>query len=287
MARRYLIIVALLAASALAAPTGAGAAPGDPPRLGMVCTTGPEFHLTAAGGDVETPDGNSVFMWSYQVTGGHFQSPGPVLCVNQGDTVTIHLHNTLPEPVSIVFPGQEGVTATGAAGPLTGEAPPGGDATYTFVAGRPGTYTYESGSDLAKQVEMGLYGALVVRPAGHPDQAYGAGTGFDPAREYLILLGEIDPDLHHAVETGGGYDATTRHSRYFTVNGRAFPDTIQDNGVPWLPNQPYGALVKVRPYDPVTNPLPALIRMVNAGSQNHPFPRTATTCARWPRTAGY
>jgi hypothetical protein len=55
------------------------------------------------------------------------------------------------------------------------------------------------------------------------------------------------------------------------VNGRSFPDTISDNGVPWLPNQPYGALVRVEPFDASTNPYPALIRYANAGMANHPF----------------
>ena len=34
-----------------------------------------------------------------------------------------------------------------------------------FIASRPGTYMYHSGSDMALQVEMGLLGALIVRPA--------------------------------------------------------------------------------------------------------------------------
>jgi FtsP/CotA-like multicopper oxidase with cupredoxin domain len=163
--------------------------------------------------------------------------PGPVLCVNEGSVVTVNLHNALSEPVSIVFPGQRSVSSSGGgAGLLAREAPPGGDVTYTFTATDPGTFLYESGSNPAKQVEMGLYGALVVRPAGHPDWAYGnASTQFDPAREYILMLSEVDPVQHGAVETGGAYDATPLHNRYFTINGRSFPDTIQDNGVSWLP----------------------------------------------------
>jgi hypothetical protein len=272
MRKRVLAVLAFGATAALfAPPLPVVAQPPGVPATGIVCTTGPTFHLTATTGDIETPDGNDVFMWSYANadTGGHFQSPGPVLCVNQGDTVTVTLHNTLPEPASIIFPGQEGVTGTGSPGLLATEAPSGGDATYTFTAGQPGTYVYESGSDQAKQVEMGLYGALIVRPSGHADYAYGADTRFN--REYLVLLAEIDPDLHHAVETGGTYDFTALHNRYYAVNGRQFPDTLQENGVSWLPTQPYGALIRVQPFDAVKNPLPALIRMANVGVQNHPF----------------
>src|SRR5262249_53775951 len=152
------------------------------------------------------------------------------------------------------------------------------------------TYVYESGTDPSKQLEMGLYGALVVRPSAHADWAYSSATQFDPSREFLILLNELDPDLHHAVETGGTYDFTTLHNRYFAVNGRASPGSIQDNGVSWLPNQPYGSLVRLQPYcnpanpsDPLNPPppactpnspantRPALIRMINVGELNHPY----------------
>ena len=47
--------------------------------------------------------------------------------------------------------------------------------TYTFTASQPGTYLYESGTNPHKQVHMGLYGALVVRPTG---------TGFGPNFAY-------------------------------------------------------------------------------------------------------
>ena len=127
------------------------------------------------------PDGNTICTWSYGPTGGAFQFPGPVLCVNQGDTVTVVLNNTLPEATSIMFPGIDNVQANGAPA-----QPEFNGATLTSLdqqRGRgerrqrhlqlrrpasPGTYLYESGTDVGKQVQMGLYGALVVRPAGSP-----------------------------------------------------------------------------------------------------------------------
>jgi hypothetical protein len=249
----------------------------------MVCTPGTvsgtthTFNLVANTGYISTPDGNSVLMWSYANAdapdNGHFQSPGPVLCATQGETVVVNLTNRLPERTSIVFPGQDAeVTATGGvAGLLTTEAPRRiGTVRYAFTAKSPGTYLYESGSDIGKQVEMGLYGALIIRPAAGAHYAYGTTTRFDPSREYLLLLSEIDPDLHHAVETGARFDINSRHDRYFQINGRAFPDTIQDNGSRLLPNQPYGSLVRIQPNTPA-NPQPALIRMINVGALNHPF----------------
>jgi len=259
------LVLLALPASAVPIASASGA-------IGMVCTSGTTFSLHTADGYIYTPDGNSIYMWGYTI--GAFQAPGPVLCVNEGDTVTVNLTNNLPEAVSIVFPGQSNVTASGgSAGLFTNEAPAsGGTVSYTFTAGEPGTYLYESGTNLDKQIQMGLYGVLVVRPSLGSNYAYNdSATQFNPAREYLIVLNEIDPDLHRAVELGLPYDFSAFNDDYWTVNGRSFPDTISDNGVSWLPSQPYGALVQVEPYDPATNPLPALIRYANAGMVNHPF----------------
>jgi FtsP/CotA-like multicopper oxidase with cupredoxin domain len=275
-------VLALAAGSLFAVAVHGSALPPGAAKVGMVCTPGTvngsthTFNLETKTGYIETPDGNSVFMWSYDdptVDAGHFQSPGPVLCATQGQTITVNLTNHLPDATSLVFPGQQGITASGGAadGLLAREAAAtGGTVSYTFTAASPGTYLYESGSDVAKQVEMGLYGALIVRPSAGANLAYGATSQFDPSREYLMLLADMDPFLHHAVETGTTYDFNSRDNRYFTINGRSFPDTIQDNGSGLLPNQPYGALVRIQP-NTAANTLPALIRMVNAGVDNHPF----------------
>jgi FtsP/CotA-like multicopper oxidase with cupredoxin domain len=265
-----LVSVALVAFAASSASSAASALP----PTGIVCATGaPSFTLKTGKGQVTTPDGNGVFMWGFTTDPGSFQMPGPILCVNEGDTVSVTLTNTaVSEAVSIVFPGQTGVSASGGcAGLFTQEASAAcGSVTYTFTAGEPGTYLYESGTSPHKQVQMGLYGALIVRPALGASYAYN-----DPqtrfSQEYLVLLNEIDPDLHRAVENGKPYNITTRRPGYWHVNGRSFPDTIADNGVPWLPSQPYGALVRVEPFDALTNQYPVLIRYANAGMDNHPL----------------
>jgi FtsP/CotA-like multicopper oxidase with cupredoxin domain len=229
------------------------------PNYGMVCTNGPTFNLRASDGYVQTPDGNSVYMWSFQKNPGFFQYPGPVLCVSQGDTVTVNLTNDLSEPVSIIFPGQSNVLANGSpsqpqfdgGGNLTSltqvAAPAGGTVTYSFVAEEPGTYIYESGTESSKQVQMGLVGALVIRPSLGANYAYNdVSTLFNPDREFLLLFHEIDPDLHHAVELGQPFGVTTTHFRYWTVNGAPcgqYPDQQHS----WLPSQPLQLLVVVSP----------------------------------------
>ncbi len=243
------------------------------------------FSLTADDGYATTPDGNSIYMWGYGDSTSGFQLPGPTLCVTSGQKVTVVLHNTLPEPVSIMFPGQTGVQADGkAAQPqFTTDATPtlsslvqpaktGGSVTYTFTAGSPGTYLYESGTDVKKQTQMGLYGALIVRPAGHPTWVNNrSDSQFTPGKEYLFLLSEVDPDVHLAVENNQPVDWSSYTARYFMINGRSMPDTLAPNDASWLPHQPYGATVHIKPYDKDTNPLPATIRYLNAGTVNYPF----------------
>jgi FtsP/CotA-like multicopper oxidase with cupredoxin domain len=275
------------------------------PPTGMVCTSNPSstFTLTTRTGYVAIPDGNVVFMWGFSVGDDPFQHPSPVLCVNEGDTVTIVLNNTLNQDVSLIFPGQENVMANGApsqpvfneAGELVSLAPvaaAGGSMTYSFEANRPGTFIYESGTEPSKQVNMGLFGALVVRPLadelptfdefGAPiAYAYNdADSAYNPETEYIIIMSEIDPELHMAVEQGFLYNLNNYTPRYWMYNGRSFPDTIAPNGAGWLPNQPYGSLVYLHPYDtepmingetnPAYNPYPVLIRHLNVGTQDFP-----------------
>jgi len=275
-----ILVVAMDPASVVGRPVYAPAAQAGGST--MVCTTGtagtagPEFELETSTGFFSAPDGNQVFMWGYNMVGEGFQMPGPVMCVNEGETVTVNLTNNLGEPTSMVFPGQSDVTAqmtsgSGNQGLFALEAAPGETVQYTFEATNPGTYLYQSGTDPFKQVQMGLYGALVVRPSLGANYAYNdAATEFDPNREYLLLLHEIDPVLHAKVEANEAYEVTKRHDRYWTINGRSMPDVIADNFVSWLPDQPYGALVRVEASaDPTA--LPALIRYANAGWENHPF----------------
>ena len=232
-------------AEGLVCAAGSTAPGGAPGHLAAVPGTNPSFVLTATDGYILTPDGNSIYMWSYANQNGAFQYPGPVLCVNQGDTVTVTLRNYLPVDTSIVFQGITGVTADGAPSvpdladnsltklaahnpnsePTAGQ--PGGQVTYRFKADDPGTFAYESGTDPQVQVQMGLVGAIVVRPCTPgasgtpctplPDHVYddvtlnvnqatkgGADLSnfshFNPAHEYLHVLSEVDPDLHQAVE---------------------------------------------------------------------------------------
>jgi len=147
--------------------------------------TGPTFNLTAGPGALTQPDGGMVYSWGYGCNGapvgfapaalpgtcGSMQVPGPTLIVTEGQPVSVTLTNNLPPAAgntSILFPGFNVTASGGVPGLLTQEAAHSGSVTYTFTASSPGTRSYYSGTQGDLQVEMGLYGAIIVLPATVP-----------------------------------------------------------------------------------------------------------------------
>lgn len=237
------------------------------PAHGMIDgIMGPSVDLTAVTDWIYGGDGLAIRIWGYADGANRAQYPGPTIFVNQNDTVTITLTNAdIPEPVSIVFPGQVGVSASGGtAGVLTQEAEIGETVTYTFVASEPGTYLYSSGTHPDLQVSMGLFGALIVRPTLGDMYAYNdMATHFH--EEFLFLMSEVDLSIHDAVMSGQPYDTSLFFPVYWFVNGRNAPDSMSDSFVPWLPTQPYNCMPMMMPGQTI------LLRFIGAGRQAHPF----------------
>ena len=235
---------------ALFASVAQAAAPGIRGNPITGATTPSTFNLTAQPAYMTQPDGQTVYSWGYgcvststptfvpaTITTGFcstMQVPGPTLVVTEGQSVTVSLTNNLPTAAgntSILFPGFTVTAINGVQGLLTQEAVPGSTVTYTFTAGSPGTRAYYSGTQGDLQVEMGLYGAIIVLPSapvptatvqctdtlapaganamaqstwGESDfrlstSAYDhAATCYD--REYLFQFSEIDPSIHIAAQ---------------------------------------------------------------------------------------
>jgi len=235
------LLLALMMAMALFTVAAHAAAPG---------ITGTTFNLTAQPAYLNQPDGQAVYSWGYgcaNTTGITFvpaaistatcptmQVPGPTLIVTAPATgtatVTVNLTNGLPTAAgntSILFPGFQVATSGGVAGLLTQEAAPGATVTYTLTipSTAAGTHAYYSGTQGDLQVEMGLYGAIIVIPgaipaactAGLPLTNPGGNSAAQSAanesdfrlakaaynhpqacydREYLFQFSEMDPNIH-------------------------------------------------------------------------------------------
>jgi FtsP/CotA-like multicopper oxidase with cupredoxin domain len=311
-----LLLAAMVAVASLTA-TAHAAAPG---------ITGTTFNLTAQTAYLTQPDGQAIYSWGYgcasaptgyapkaitTATCGTMQVPGPTLIVNEGDIVTVNLANGLPPAAgntSILFPGFQVATSTGGtsfAGLLTQEAMPGGSVTYTFTATTPGTHSYYSGTQGDLQIEMGLYGAVIVLPKTTPSACTSglaasnlvaeghtgesdfrlAPAAYDHAktcydREYLFQFSEMDPNIHSqalAQVTAAGtctpgamgcslhVPTEPYHPAYFLINGRSMPDDMDPNYAAEYPHQPYNGNPHMHPGEQV------LLRIIGQGRWQHPF----------------
>ena len=193
----------------------------------------------------------------------------------------------------------------GVTGLLAQEAPPGATVTYQFTAGSPGTHSYYSGTQGDLQVEMGLFGAIIVIPStipancttglhsanlsaeshwGESDWRLAAAAYNHPAacydREYLFQFSEMDANIHAQAlaQVTAKSDCTTGaagcslevptepyHPAYFMINGRSMPDDMDPNYDTPYPHQPYNGNPHLHPGEQV------LLRIIGQGRWQHPF----------------
>jgi len=319
---KTLFLALMVAATLLLTPASFGAVPG------LMGTT---FNLTAQPAYLNQPDGEAVYSWGYGClnTNGltplptgpaampgancpSMQVPGPTLIVTEGQSITVNLTNQLPNAAgntSILFPGLTLTSTTCSAGAVQGllacEAAPGGTVSYTFTASAPGTHAYYSGTQGDLQIEMGLYGAIIVLPAAAPANcnsgyhtlngtargtwgetdyrlAHAAydhpGSCYD--REYLFQWAEMDSRIHRqAAAQVAALDGCTAgavgcslsvqtepyHPAYFLINGRSMPDLMDPNFAGEYPHQPYNANPHMHMGELT------LIRTIGQGRWQHPF----------------
>ncbi len=142
--------------------------------------------------------------------------PAPVLRWREGDTVTLNVTNMLAEDSSIhwhgiILPS----TMDGVPGIATGfhGIKPGDTFTYRFPVMQSGTYWYHSHSGFQEQT--GLYGAIVIDPAGSDP--------FSADRDYVVMLSDWsdeDPnDIYHKLK---------KLSHYYNFNERTHADLMAD-----------------------------------------------------------
>ncbi|NLH50623.1 MAG: multicopper oxidase domain-containing protein [Myxococcales bacterium] len=211
-------------------------------RITLTNAVATEIYLRAQAFNKTMPDGRVVQMWgfaqdsSFGALDGTLSSPGPLLTVPVGNpNIVIHLDNNLPEPISIVIPG---IPEVGGMAPVrngdgrmrsfTHETPAGNTtaSNYVFTL-KPGTYLYQSGTHQQVQVQMGLYGGVIMNSAANV--AYQGTQAYDS--QVTVFFSEVDPDLHDAVAAnnyGPGKAVTSTidyHPRYFLINGEPFRTT--------------------------------------------------------------
>jgi FtsP/CotA-like multicopper oxidase with cupredoxin domain len=240
MKKKALIVLGGLAVLAAAGSTLPASA--APVAISLCATTG-----TAA-----MPDGANIPIWGFALkdpvngcTGVQAQLPGPTIEVNAGDVVTITVDSSnLPagHTAKLELPGMSVDTSV--------------VDTYTFTANRAGTFGYQSSGDNGRQMAMGLYGALVVRPAseaagftsGPCSSAAGSAYGNAFDKECVLVLSALDPNFNANPDT---FDMHNYNATYWLINGK-----------PLDPANPGANAIHAAANDRL------LLRYVNAGYDN-------------------
>ncbi|MFZ5817592.1 MAG: multicopper oxidase family protein [Bacillota bacterium] len=172
------------------------------------------FYLYMEEKEWEILKGVKVPAWTFNGT-----VPGPEIRVKKGDKVAVHFRNTASQPHSIHFHGQLGLSQEMDGVPATSKTVnPGQEFVYEFDAENSGTLMYHCHVATYYHVDMGMYGAFIVEdPEGDAD--------LKVDKEYTFILDDW------AVGTMDPFKLATKQDyNYFTVNGKAFPETTPIEG---------------------------------------------------------
>ncbi len=196
------------------------------------------FTLNAEPVQWEFIPGKAVTAWGY-----NGQIPGPEFWVTEGDRVRVNFTNDLPVPTTIHWHGVAVPNEMdGIPGVTQDPIEPGESFVYEFDAKPSGTFWYHSHLDSARQLDMGLSGAFVIKGLDEPE--------YD--QDFVQLLDE----WIRLPEGRNGWEGVTHAGHadseynWFTINGKSFPAT---------PNMEVAEGDRVR------------VRIINAGYQAHPM----------------
>src|SRR5215210_6034388 len=148
--------------------------------------------------------------------------PGPVVSVDQGDTVEFTLINEGDVIHSMDFHAGDGTTqAVGSNASATGSnIQPGESVTWTWEAKHAGAFFYHCGADglngVWEHIANGMYGGIVV----HPENER-------PAKEFYVVFGELYTNNVQGLFTPANGTGTLDLNKFLARN----PDLVLTNGM--------------------------------------------------------
>ncbi len=195
------------------------------------------------------------------------RAPSPVIRVEQGDTIWIHLENTHYFPHTIHLHGVDHPFIDNAGEGNDGVPQssdkfvlPGQSKTYEIRPRQPGTFVYHCHVQTHIHLAMGLVGMLVVEE-NRPNnwvQTFNVGGGQvrHPSKavleeydsEYDLHYHAMDKELHSIIQKYNDprliakkmnreYDITDSTEDYHILNGRSFPYTLRESIIVAEPDQ--------------------------------------------------
>jgi FtsP/CotA-like multicopper oxidase with cupredoxin domain len=176
-----------------------------------------KVRLEAKETEWEFVQGRKAHAWTF-----NGNVPGPVIEARVGDVLEVTLTNRLPEPTTIHWHGIRLPARMDGTQHVQRPVPSGSTFTYRFLLRDAGTFWYHSHFDEARQLERGLYGALIVRDGNEPL--------FDG--EHVLVLDDVKLDSHGDIRPLGGFveNHDGRQGDTLLVNGRNAASVVMAAG---------------------------------------------------------
>jgi hypothetical protein len=175
-------------------------------------------------------DGNNINFWVFceggMADGGGMGAgctlPSPVLEMNVGDTADITLNIGMMTPQEAapynghtIHPHGVDVAQSEDGVPETGAAVLGDNYSFSVDSRYTGGHMYHCHQHTVKHLEMGMYGALIVKDG---NRINSGGPTYD--YEWNMVLSTVDPAYHSNNAVGDSTVFADYNPRYFLINGQ-------------------------------------------------------------------
>ena len=141
--------------------------------------------------------------------------PGPVISIDQGDTLNITLKNEGQTIHSLDFHAGFGPSKA-----LSGSVKPGESKTWSLTGEFPGVFMYHCGADglngVWEHISNGMYGGIVVHP-----------TDEEPAKEFYLVFSELYNNADQGPFVGSNGTGSFDIGKFISNN----PDLVLTNGM--------------------------------------------------------
>ena len=141
--------------------------------------------------------------------------PGPVISIDQGDTLNITLKNEGQTIHSLDFHAGFGPSKA-----VSGSVKPGEEKTWSLTGEFPGVFMYHCGADglngVWEHIANGMYGGIVVHP-----------TDEEPAKEFYMVFSEIYNNADQGPFVGSNGTGAFDIGKFISKN----PDLVLTNGM--------------------------------------------------------
>jgi FtsP/CotA-like multicopper oxidase with cupredoxin domain len=176
-----------------------------------------KVRLEAKETEWEFVQGRKAHAWTFNGS-----VPGPVIEARVGDVLEVSLTNRLPAPTTIHWHGIRLPAQMDGTPHVQRPVPSGSTFTYRFLLPDAGTFWYHSHFDETRQLERGLYGALIVRDGNEPVLD----------GEHILVLDDVKLDSDGDIKPLGGFveNHDGRQGDTLLVNGRSAAAVVMAAG---------------------------------------------------------